>query len=59
MTIWSKASELHLPYKAEWTEDAHTMQRLTVGPASNGDAMSLWTLASVLGAPYSAEYVEG
>ena len=34
------------------------LQRLSIGPVSDGDAMSFWNLAQRLGVPYTAAYVE-
>lgn len=34
------------------------LQRLSIGPVSDGDAMSFWNLAQRLGVPYAAAYVE-
>ena len=34
------------------------LQRLSIGPVSDGDAMSFWNLAKRLGVPYTAAYVE-
>ena len=34
------------------------LQRLSIGPVSDGDAMSFWNLDQRLGVPYTAAYVE-